>query len=243
MRKFVIISLVVLFFSISLPVYADSGFFKPNSQLYFLQPMVESIKLFFTFSKEDKTDYLLQLTERRVDEMTADPSAASASRYQKHFEQLEELASEIREKEQVIEKIKEASLRQQEVLADVYTKVPDEAKDAILNAQENSSKNVANVIETVQGIEKAQEYIQRVEQIQRVEKVERDERLEQVPMEGAPNADPSESIPRELNENKGLLPGKELNSQNPIFDAQGSNSGKEIEPTAPIEKQQPVPQQ
>lgn len=180
------------------------------------------------------------MTERRVDEITASLSASSANRYQKHFEELEKLANEVDGKEQAVEKIKEASLRQQEILSDVYTKVPDEAKDAILNAQENSSKNVAGVIEVVQGDEKAQEYAQRVEQIQSTEKMERIERLEQAEMEETPNVDPSESIPRELNESKGLLPERELNSQNPIFNEQNSNGGKEIEPAAPIERQQPV---
>ncbi len=215
MKKITVIFLLISFLGAASPVYASLGFFKPSSKLYFLQPALESTRLFFTFSRQGEIDYLLQLTERRIDEISVEPSTAIASRYQMHFEELEKLANEIKDKEQVVEKIKEASLRQQEVLSTVYAQVPDEAKDAILNAQENSSKNVARTIEAVEGADKAREYARRVEQIQLVPKMERAERLEQAPMERTPNANPSQSVPKELKPGQGLNP---LNPLNPLHE-------------------------
>lgn len=236
---------MILFLGISSPAYASLGFFKPSSKLHFFQSAIESVRLFFTFSTEGKTDYLLQLTDRRVDEINTNPSPATANRYQTHFKELEKLAEEAKDKEQVVEKIKEASLRQQDVLAKVYSQVPDEAKDAILNAQENSSKNVANAIEAVQGAKKEQEYVGRVEQIQRIEKLERIERLERAPMEGSPNANPADSVPKELKPGQGLNP---LNPLNPLDEEKktgegGQSGGERIEPAAPAPMQQPVNQQ
>lgn len=229
------------FLNTASPASAAFGFFRPDSRMYFFQPAIESVRLLFTFSKEAKTDYLLQLTERRVDEMAIEPRAATADRYQAHFEELEKLAGGAKDKEQVVEKLKEASLRQQEVLSAVYARVSDEAKDAILNAQENSSKNVERTIEAVEGADKAREYAGRVEEMQRVQKMERAGRLEQAPMEGTPNANPSESVPQELREGKGLLPGKEMNPLNPVLDEQGGSGGEGIEPAAPVPMQQPAP--
>ncbi len=223
--------------------YASEGLVKPDSKLYFLQTFGESVRLFFTFSKEQKIDYLLQLTERRVEEIGDTPSPAVTGRYEEHFQKLNELSGQAQNREQAAERIREASLRQQEVLGRVYNQVPEPAKEAIINAQENSSKHVERTIEAVEGPKKAQEYIKRVERIQQLEKLGQLERLEPVPMEGSPNADPSQSTPRELKENKGLLPGQELKQTNPGLNEQGGgDGGNRMEPAAPIEMNAPAGQ-
>ncbi len=49
----------------------------------------------------------------------------------------------------MIERLKENHLRQQQVLASVLEKVPEEAKEGILNAMENSSFGLENAIGTI----------------------------------------------------------------------------------------------
>ncbi len=196
-----------------------------------------------TFSKEQKIDYLLQLTERRIEEIGNSPSPVVTSRYEEHFQKLNELSGQAQNREQAAERIREASLRQQEVLGRVYNQVPEPAKEAIINAQENSSKHVERTIGAVEGSKKAQEYIKRVERIQQLEKLGQLERLEPAPMEGSPNADPSQSTPRELKENKGLLPGQELKQTNPgLNEQEGGGGGGRMEPAAPIEMNAPAGQ-
>lgn len=245
MKKIAITLFLLLSLTNVLPssVYASEGLIKPNSPFYFLQTWGESVKLFFTQSPEQKLNYLLDLSDRRVGEMKDTPSSQVASRYAEHFGQLNELSNQVDGKERAVENIKAASLRQQEILAKVYNQVPENAKDAIINAQENSSKHVAQAVERVEGSQKAQEYIQQVAILQQVEKMGQAERVEQAPMEGSPNQDPSQSIPRGLKEDKGLLPGQELKPLNPALNQQGSNGvGGRMEPAAPVEMNAPVGQ-
>jgi hypothetical protein len=83
-------------------------FFSP---FYFLQMLGEDARLFFTFSKEQKVDYLLDLTQKRVDEMTDNPSSEVGNRYTKHFQDLEGLSGQVSDKSAVVQRIEEASLR------------------------------------------------------------------------------------------------------------------------------------
>lgn len=226
----------------SSPLYASKGLIKPSSGLYFLQTWEEQIELFFNRSSEQKLNYLLELTERRVDEMVDSPSPAVTDRYENHYLQLSQLTSEMQNRHQVTERIRETSLRQQEILGQVYNQVPESAKEAIINAQENSSKHVERTVAAVEGSQKAQEYIKRVERIQQLEKVGQLERLEPVPMEISPNADPSQSTPQELRETNQLKEGQELRPLNPALDNQGGSGGGRMEPAQPIQMNQPAGQ-
>lgn len=237
----VLVALLYLATVFSSSVSASEGFIKPGSSFYFLQSLGESVRLLFTFSSEQKVQYLLELSDRRVEEMKNTSSAQVANRYQEHFRQLNEVSSQIQDKEQAVKKIKEANLRQQLVLARAYTQVPENAKAAILNAQENSSKHVATTIEAVEGNQKARQYLAQIARIQQLEKLGQVERLEQAPMEGSPNADPSQNVPRGLNESKELLPGQGLNPLNPEQEAGNTGEGR-LEPAAPIEMNAPAGQ-
>ncbi len=239
-KKIVLIVFLSLIFLSPRLTFASEGLLRPNSRLYFLVSWAESAKLFFTFSEEQKLDYLLELTNRRVDEMKDIPSSWVASRYEEHFRQLNELSNQAEGKERAVEKIKETSLRQQAVLARVYTEVPENAKDAILAAQENSSQQVAQTIEMVEGTQKAQEYIQQVTRLQQLEKMGQVELLQKLPMEESPNSDPSTNIPKELKGANPLLPGQNLNTQNQGL--QGQEGGSKMEPAAPFEMNAPAGQ-
>jgi hypothetical protein len=238
MKKIILISLIILFLSVSLSsVYAALGI-NPASKLYFIQPILESIELFFTFSKEAKIDYLIQLTDRRVEEMNTVPSIKITNRYNGHFERLEKLAAQVQNKKQIVEKIKEVSLRQQEVLAEVYYNVSEPVQELILNAQKNSSKHVEKIVLDVQGFETAQEYIQRVEQIQRTQQIQQLEKTELVPMESNFNDNPSGNIPNQLNP---LNPEQELNPLNPVSETiNGGENGGQAESVAPTPMQTPI---
>lgn len=65
-------------------------------------------------------------------------------------------ASQGKDIEALVEKLTENQKRHKEVLQRVYQKAPEQAKDAILKAMENSSKGLENAIERVQGLHKNQ---------------------------------------------------------------------------------------
>jgi hypothetical protein len=242
MKKTIIILILFLLVLTPSKIYASEGLIKPTSRFYFLQTWGEQIKLFFTRSSEQKLNYLLELTERRVDEMADNPSLVVTNRYEGHFKQLNELATQVQNKEQAAEKIRETNLSQQQVLSGVYSQVPEQAKDVILNAQENSSKHVAKTIETVEGSQKAQEYAAQVAQIQQAEKMGQVERLEQAPMESSPNSDPSQNTPKELKGANPLREGQPLNPLNPAQDTQGNEGGNRMQPAEPVQMNQPAGQ-
>ena len=225
MKKIITVFLLIFLLGLSSPAYAALGFFKPTSKLYFLQPALESVKLFFTFSKEAKTDYLLQLTDRRTDEMALEQSTSTVNRYQANFAKLEKLATTVKDSERVVEKIKEASLRQQEVLAKVYSQVPVSAQAAIMNAQENSAKHVEKMIESAQNGVKAKEYRDQTNQIRQIERLGQQNKIDRVLLEGTPQAIPEGGIPRELNA------GQELKTLNPVGE---SVDAAIVPPAAPV---------
>ena len=254
MKKTIVTFLMILLVGVVIipaPAFASFGFFKPDSKMYFLQPALESIRMFFTFSKSAKVDYLVELAERRTDEMSIAPSNEIANRYINHFQELELIMVKVPDRgvfseekaEKITEKIKEDSLRQQEVLAKTYSQAPEQAQEAILNAQENSAKHVENLIKSVQGEEEAQTYMAQAEQIRQTEKIEKQERIQQAPMESSPQEDPSKSAAKELNEGKSLNPAKELSPLNQTLE--GNNQGEEgggAPRVAPAPQEQPIQQ-
>ena len=60
--------------------------------------------------------------------------------------------------EELIGRLKENHLRQQQVLAGVLEKVPEQAKGGVLNAIENSSFGLENAVERIQGEQKLEQF-------------------------------------------------------------------------------------
>ena len=60
--------------------------------------------------------------------------------------------------EALMEKLKENYFRQQQVLASVLEKVPEQAQEGVLNAIENSSFGLENAIERIQGKQKLEQF-------------------------------------------------------------------------------------
>lgn len=238
--KFVLI-LVLLVFVFAAQAEA-AGLIKATSRFYFLQSWGESIRLFFTFSPEAKLNYAIDLADRRAEEInsSASDSAAVAKLSEKYIadiNQAEKISTQVEDKTQAAEKIKEANLNQQQVLAEAYQKAPEEVLAVITDAQENSLNQVEKVISETQGPEAAQQYVQQVTQIQQVQRLER---AELMPMESNPNAEPSQNAPNELYE---IKEGQNLNPINPIQEGTDGNTegqGGTIKPVEPVQMQQPA---
>lgn len=222
------LSLLFVIFFFALFIFPDvtrasAGLIPPTSKLYFLQTLGESVKLYFTRGPQQKFDYLLGLTERRVDEAKLSADSQVLSRYQSQMNEAATLAADLPGRDTAVQRITDASLRQQAVLAQVYMRVPDEAKGAILGAQTESSKHVANTIQAVGGLKRAEDYNKKVQVILRAEQIGQ---VEQVQMEGPPNGNPSDKNINPINDGRGL------NQLNPIND---QNGGAGIQPAAPIQ--------
>lgn len=224
MRKISVLFLLVLTAVVLFPskIFASQDLIPPGSPLYFLQTLGENAKLYFTFSRNHKIEYLLTLTQKRVNEMAADPSTQIADRYAKHFQDLEALSSQVTDKTAVSVRIKDTSLKQQTVLAGVYVKVLDAGKGAILGAQTASSEHVANTVLAVEGEKAADDYNKAVQAIQ---KAEMSGQIEQVPMEGEPNANPSEENINAIKSGQGI---------NPLNPTNDTGGGAGMQPAAPV---------
>jgi hypothetical protein len=231
--KKVILALTLIFIFLCFPssVSATQDFIPPTSKFYFLQTWLENIQLSLKFSSENKLNYLLTLTDKRVEEMKDSSSPTIIKLYENHYQYLDKLSEQMENKEEISQRIRENSLRQQAVLAGVYEQVPDQAKEAILGAQENSSKHVARTVERVEGTQAAKEYTAKVEAIQQLEKAGQ---IEQLQMEASPNANPGEASIKEIKGGNPISPGQDLNVINEGKDGgQGTAPGVQIQMNAP----------
>lgn len=250
MKKYIAI-LLILFFAVSMPQKSQAfgDFIKPTSPLYFLQSWKESLGMFFSFSNEKKLDNLQELSEKRVSELRdfgksdAQTVQMLAKKYENNYREMERIALQMENKNQVAEKIKNSSIVQQETLARVYEQVPEKSQTAILNAQENSSKNVSAVLEKFSPEKKA-EYEQKVQQIQQMQKIQLMEKARIMEKEsGNENGDPKNNNPNPLNEIKkgnDLNQTKNENSLNETNAEPNQDSGEKMQPAAPAQMQSPA---
>ncbi len=149
------IALSLLIFSSA--VSANAAFFSgkdliaPDSSFSFLQTWKESIQTFFTFGAENKANQYLHLADVRLNEykqMTEQGKTEIAQRildkYEKQLNQAlskaEELKSKGEDVKDLSQKIEEAVSKHLEVLQNNLEKVPEQARQGIENAIENSQK-------------------------------------------------------------------------------------------------------
>ena len=196
MKKTFLIPLLVVFLfagivnanSHSLP---DPGLL-PDSPFYFLDIALERLGSLVTFGDLSKAQRHLGLAEERLVESRALANKGDSSRAEKtigkYQEQLgkalakaEKAKSKGKDADAVLEKIAEATVRHQVVLAEIYEKVPEQAKEAIQKAMENSARGHDTALSAVSG-EKQEEVRGRVEQ----ETKDVEERLEELRNEGVP---------------------------------------------------------
>jgi hypothetical protein len=128
----------------------------PTSPFYFLKQWKEKVELVLARTPEKKVAKRLEIANRRLAELKAvvgkKPELAQelADRYEEQLGKLEEEAQTLEEKKrrELLEHVEEVTLKHQEVLLDVYQKVPEPAKRGIETALEKSLRGY-QVIEKI----------------------------------------------------------------------------------------------
>jgi len=147
----------------------------PDSQFYFLKSWWEDIELAFTFNEVKKAELLDKFASRRLIEIQKLLEKGEDSLAEQHMEkfrnrveklqqQVEKAQNKGKDVDALIEKLEANSLRQQEVLAEVYENVPEQAQEAILQAMEHSAEGLQNAIDKVQGTGDAEEYREQLQE-------------------------------------------------------------------------------
>ena len=117
-------------------------------------------RCFFTFDNAKKVELATKLATKRVveakklvekgkTELAQKHLQKFQNRFQKALEKTEKVKEQGKNVEELVDKLKAHNIRHQKVLAEVYEKVPDQAKESILKAMENSAKGLENAIERV----------------------------------------------------------------------------------------------
>lgn len=164
----------------------------PDSPFYFLKNWTEGIGTFLTFGEIAKTERFIKLSEKRLAEANAliekgKPEIAERAigRYQEHLNLALTKAEEAKTKgldtDEVLVKVAEATLKHQAVLADVYEKVPEQAKSAIERAMQVGMRGYEEALKAVSG-QKREEVMEQVEQ----KRQEVEQRLEELRDKGIP---------------------------------------------------------
>lgn len=146
----------------------------PDSPFYFLKSWPEGIGTFFTFGDVAKAERFLNLSEKRLAEANAlvakgKPEVAekAVGRYQEQLNRALAKAEEAKAKgldtDEVLAKVSEATLKHQTVLADVYERVPRQAKSAIERAMQAGMRGHEEALKAVSG-QKREEVMEQVEQ-------------------------------------------------------------------------------
>lgn len=192
----------------------------PGSPFYFLKSLSENIGTFFTFGDGNKANRYADLAETRLAEAKAliedgklDIAENAIGKYKEHLDlalaKAEEGKANGLDTDEVLAKVYEATLKHQAVLAEVYEKVPDQAKPAIERAMEAGMRGHEEAIKAVSG-EKRQEVVDKVEEKRQQVEQKLDElrgRGRQIPIPNIPKNDNEESE----DEESALPGGKSIN--------------------------------
>lgn len=123
---------------------------KPGSFFYFFDTTFEKIGLFFTFNPQKKAEKALEYADERLaeaeavaEEKNTDAVKTAVAGYESNIALAAEESSQIKDKvktEELLNSIAGSTSKHQEILSDVLSKVPEEAKEAIIKAIEASKK-------------------------------------------------------------------------------------------------------
>ncbi|MFH0952535.1 MAG: DUF5667 domain-containing protein [Patescibacteria group bacterium] len=141
----------------------------PDSNWFRLKLWWEEVQEFFTFGDENKAELSAKLAMQRLaeakklmDKGKTELAVRHLEKYQERFEKAltktEGARQQGKDVDAIVERLTENNLRQQAVLAEVYEKVPENAKAGVLNAMESSAKGLTNAIEKVQQSEEVKEF-------------------------------------------------------------------------------------
>ena len=134
----------------------------PGNPLYILDVISEGIGNLFTFNDVSKAErYLNQASERLAEARElanngkSDRAVETTKRYEEKLamaiEKAEEAKADGKDVDAVLQKIADATSKHQTVLAEVLSKVPEQARDAIQQAIENSQKGHDSALEAAGG--------------------------------------------------------------------------------------------
>ena len=132
----------------------------PDSPFYFLERIVEEIGTFFTFGDLKKAERHAALAAERLAEAQAiagkgkpELTEKTLARYEMQLQnsiaRAEKAQTKGQNTEEVMTRVGQATSKHLEVLAEVYEKVPEQAKPAIENAMEASLKGHEKAVETL----------------------------------------------------------------------------------------------
>ncbi|QQG42412.1 MAG: trypsin-like peptidase domain-containing protein [Candidatus Giovannonibacteria bacterium] len=145
---------------------AQSTGIKPGSFLYGFVTTFEKINLFFTFNPEKKAEKALKYAEKRLTEAEAvagdknsDAVKTAISGYEANIALAAEASKKVKDEtkaESLLNLIANNTSKHQEILADVLSKVPDEAKEAITKALEASKKGQEEALNKIAELNKSE---------------------------------------------------------------------------------------
>ena len=120
----------------------------PGSPFYFLDTLFENIGTFFTFKDKTKAERFLSLAEERLAEAKKLAEQGKSNLAEKTVEKYQKLIDDAlakaqgsgTEKDDMLEKIAEATASHQNILTDISENIPEQAKEAVPNATEKSTE-------------------------------------------------------------------------------------------------------
>lgn len=137
----------------------------PDSSFYFLDTLGEKIGMFFAFSAKKKAEKALKYAGEKLAEVKAMAEQKEIKalekanqKYKKFLELANQKTQDAKERGKDVEElatlITEKTLKHQEVLSEVFEKVPEEAKKGIEKAIEVSRRGSETAIQLVTGAKK-----------------------------------------------------------------------------------------
>jgi len=157
---FIFVLILVVVFTLPTSALANTKpGIKPGSFFYVFDIAFEKINLFFTFSSEKKARKALEYADERLAEVEAIAEEKNSTavktavaNYENNISFAEEKSKKVKDKEtaqNLFASIADNTSKHQEILANVLTKVPDEAKETITKAIEVSRKGQEEAIKQI----------------------------------------------------------------------------------------------
>ena len=154
--------------TVSIGEVSDPGIL-PDSPFYFVKSWGRTIRSFFAFNSQKKAELALrfanedalaikELCDKGKCQLAEKHCEKFQEQFQRAVQRMERVREEGKDVEALIEKLKENHFRQQQVLASVLEKAPEQAEEGILNAIENSCFGLENAVERIQGKQKLEQF-------------------------------------------------------------------------------------
>jgi len=194
----------------------------PDSPFYFLKNWSENIRTFFITDNVAKAERFLNLSEKRLAEANAlkarersEIAERTIERYQDKLDKALVKAEEAREKgidtDEVLNKVSAAMFKHQEVLADIYEQIPEQAKSGIEQAMQASMQRQEQALEAISS-EKREEAMENLE----IKRQEREQRFEELRNRGVP-------VPEIPERNRARQEIEELNNEVDILETSNNS--------------------